>query len=125
MNMFAKLVGCGIAALSLSMSSAVAQDAPALGEVSIIAPAGAGGGCDGAARAIQQVMVEIGQARSIQVINVPGAGGNVGLAQFANAACSDPIHPLAGGISQFGACISNNAPVQLDAVKPLARLSGG
>lgn len=124
MNMFAKLVGCGIAALSLSMSSAVAQDAPALGEVSIIAPAGAGGGWDGAARAIQQVMVEIGQARSIQVINVPGAGGTVGLAQFANAAGSDPSQLLVGGITMVGAIISNNAPVTLDAVKPLARLTG-
>lgn len=124
MNIFAKLVGCGVAALSLSMTGAVAQSGPTLGELSIIAPAGAGGGWDGAARAIQQVMVEIGEARSIQVINVPGAGGTVGLAQFANAAGSDPKQLLVGGITMVGAIISNNAPVKLDAVKPLARLTG-
>lgn len=124
MNMFAKLAGCGVIALSLSMTGAVAQDGPTLGEVSIIAPAGAGGGWDGAARAIQQVMVEIGEARSIQVINVTGAGGTVGLAQFANSAGSDPSQLLVGGITMVGAIISNNAPVKLDAVKPLARLTG-
>jgi len=123
MNMFAKLIGCGVAALSLSMSNAVAQDAK-LGELSIIAPAGAGGGWDSAARAIQQVMTETGIARSIQVLNVPGAGGTVGLAQFATNAGSDPNQLLVGGITMVGAIISNNAPVKLDAVKPLARLTG-
>ena len=125
MNRFIGFVSTGLISMAALTGAAMGQDdTPALGEVSIIAPAGAGGGWDGAARAIQQVMVEIGQARSIQVVNVPGAGGTVGLAQFANAAGSDPEQLLVGGITMVGAIISNNAPVDLSAVTPLARLTG-
>ena len=119
-----KLLGAGIAlAAMMGAPAALAQDAP-LGDLTIIAPAGAGGGWDGASRAIQEVMVGIGQARSIQVVNVPGAGGTVGLAQFTGSAGADPNQLLVGGITMVGAIISNNAPVSLDEVTPLARLTG-
>ena len=61
------------AGATLAAPATMAQDL----ELSIIAPAGAGGGWDSAARALQEVMMSTGNARSVQVINVPGAGGTV------------------------------------------------
>lgn len=107
-------------AFTFSVGAAAAQDL----DLSIMAPAGAGGGWDSAARSIQEVMPAIGQAASAQVTNVPGAGGTVGLAQFAGSAGSDPNQLLVGGITMVGAIISNQAPVDLTQVTPIARLTG-
>ena len=73
-------VGAGLG-LALGAGVAAAQDL----ELNIMAPAGAGGGWDSAARSIQETMTATGQAKSAQVVNVPGAGGTVGLAQFVGA----------------------------------------
>lgn len=93
-------------------------------DFNIMAPAGAGGGWDSAARAVQGTMTEIGQADSAQVYNVPGAGGTVGLAQFIGQAGGDPNQLLVSGITMVGAVISNQAPVDLTQVTPVARLTG-
>lgn len=95
-----------------------------LPELRLMAPAGAGGGWDTAARSLQQVMTQTGAVRSVQVTNVPGAGGTVGLAQFVNQADGSANELLVGGITMVGAIISNNSPVTLDQVTPLARLTG-
>src|SRR5687767_5269425 len=50
--------------------------------VEIIAPASPGGGYDQLARATQQVLESQGLASGVQVTNIPGAGGTIGLAQF-------------------------------------------
>ncbi|VDS08586.1 Tripartite tricarboxylate transporter family receptor [Paracoccus haematequi] len=111
------LVAAGAA---LSSPASMAQDL----ELTITAPAGAGGGWDAAARSLQQVMMETGNARSVQVINVPGAGGTVGLAQFVQGAEGSPNQLLVGGITLVGAILTNKAPYDLTAVTPLARLTG-
>jgi putative tricarboxylic transport membrane protein len=100
---------------------AVAQ-APA--ELKIIAPAGPGGGWDTAARSIQQVLTGTSLAKSVQVQNVTGAGGTVGLAQFINGSKGDPSQLMVNGITMVGAILTNKAPVSLDQVTPLARLTG-
>src|SRR5690606_7727726 len=99
---------------------AVAQDL----ELTITAPAGAGGGWDAAARALQDAMMRTGAARSVQVVNVPGAGGTVGLAQFVQQADGAPDQLLVGGITMVGAILTNQAPVNLTNVTPIARLTG-
>lgn len=116
------LKGLTVAGLAMTMGlgAATAQEF----EFNIIAPAGAGGGWDAAARSIQSTMTDIGQARSAQIINVTGAGGTVGLAQFATSAGSDPNQLLVGGITMVGAIISNQSPVDLTQVTPIARLTG-
>ena len=48
----------------------------------IIAPAAPGGGWDQTARAMQRVLAEIEPGASVQVENVPGAAGTIGLARF-------------------------------------------
>jgi putative tricarboxylic transport membrane protein len=115
-----------ILALAASLTGAFA--APALAQqpmqLKLIAPAGPGGGWDSAARSLQQVMNATGVARNVQVVNVPGAGGTVGLAQFANGAKGDGNQLLVMGITMVGAVLTNQAPVGLDAVTPIARLTG-
>jgi len=93
-------------------------------ELKITAPAGAGGGWDGTSRALGQVMTQVGAAKSVQVVNVPGAGGTVGLAQVANAAKGDGNQLLMMGFTLVGAVLTNKSPVSLDTMTPIARLTG-
>lgn len=111
--------------LALAMT-AVATPVMAQGalELKILAPAGPGGGWDSASRSLQQAMVATGAAKSVQVINVPGAGGTVGLAQFVNNAKGDPNQLMTMGITMVGAVLTNKSPVSLDTVTPIARLTG-
>ncbi|HST93424.1 MAG TPA: tripartite tricarboxylate transporter substrate binding protein [Microvirga sp.] len=105
--------------MTLVASSAFAQQ-----ELKIMAPAGPGGGWDAAARSIQQVLTQTGLAKSVQVTNVTGAGGTVGLAQFVNQAKGDPNQLMVNGITMVGAILTNKSPVALDQVTPIARLTG-
>jgi putative tricarboxylic transport membrane protein len=89
----------------------------------IIAPAGPGGGYDQLARAIQEILTGEKLATSIQVQNVPGAGGTVGLAQFVNSKDRDPSLMVAG-LGLVGATFINKSPVSLEQTTPLARLQG-
>ena len=115
----------GVMAALLAAASAVALPAAAQAplELKITAPAGAGGGWDGAARSLQQVMTATGSAKSVQVVNVPGAGGTVGLAQFVNTAKGDGHQMMVMGISMVGAVLTNKSPVTLESVTPIARLT--
>lgn len=115
----------GVMAALLAAASAMALPAAAQAplELKITAPAGAGGGWDGAARSLQQVMTATGSAKSVQVVNVPGAGGTVGLAQFVNSAKGDGHQMMVMGITMVGAVLTNKSPVTLDAVTPIARLT--
>lgn len=106
------------AAISFALAiPALAQD------YIIMAPAAPGGGWDGTARAIQEVMRAEGIANA-QVTNVPGAGGTVGLAQFVNEAKGDPTKLIVGGYVMVGAILTNGSPVTLADVTPIARLTG-
>jgi putative tricarboxylic transport membrane protein len=101
-----------------------AAGAVAQGEVKLVAPAAPGGGWDQTARAMQAALVASGAAKSAQVVNVPGAGGTVGLAQFVNSAKGDGSQLLVNGMVMVGAIITNKAPVNLDMITPIARLTG-
>ena len=115
----------GVIAAALLAASSLAAPAFAQApmELKLIAPAGAGGGWDGAARSLQQVMTATVAAKSVQVVNVPGAGGTVGLAQFVNQAKGDGHQMMVMGITMVGAVLTNKSPVTLDAVTPIARLT--
>ena len=115
------LKGLAVAGLAFGMgaSGVLAQDL----ELTIMAPAGAGGGWDSAARSVQETLTATGLAKSAQVINVAGAGGTVGLAQFVGVS-GDASQLMIGGITMVGAIISNASPVNLTMVTPLARLTG-
>ena len=66
---------------------------PAMAEIEgleIIAPAGPGGGYDQLARATQEMLEKGGLASGVQVQNIPGAGGTIGLAQFVTKGSRNP-----------------------------------
>ncbi len=93
-------------------------------EYKIMAPAAPGGGWDQTARTMQTVLQDEKIADSVQVYNVPGAGGTIGLAQFVNQAKGDPTQLIVGGYVMVGAILTNASPVTLDQVTPIARLTG-
>ena len=90
----------------------------------IMAPAAPGGGWDQTARSMQTALQDEKISGSVQVINVPGAGGTIGLAQFVNQAKGDPSQLIVGGYVMVGAILTNASPVTLDQVTPIARLTG-
>src|SRR5215211_100528 len=110
------------AAVSLTLGAAT----PALSqqlELKIMAPAAPGGGWDQTARAMQQALVAAKIARSVQVTNVAGAGGSVGIAQFVNGAKGDGNQMMVNGFVMVGALAMNKSPVTLEQVTPIARLT--
>ena len=109
-------------ATSASLPSAKAY-AQQIKSLKITAPASPGGGYDQLARAVQDALTNEKLATGVQVVNLTGGGGTVGLAQFVNAKERDPAL-LVAGLGMVGAIIVNKAPVNLDQVTPLARLQG-
>jgi putative tricarboxylic transport membrane protein len=106
---------------------ALSTTAPAQAEVKkleLIAPANPGGGWDQTARVMQTVLQEAGLASSVQVQNIPGAGGTIGLAQFVTSKKRKGDTVLVAGQALQGAIITNKAPVTLEEVTPLARTVG-
>lgn len=112
-----KLFLAALVAGSFSLPAAAA-------DYTIIAPANPGGGWDQTARTLQTVLQKEGISGSVQVQNVPGAGGTIGLAQFASQAKGNPNALIVGGYVMVGAILTNNAPVTLKDVTPIARLTG-
>jgi putative tricarboxylic transport membrane protein len=112
-----------VASLSLALTGCKAS-APARETLTLMAPAAPGGGWDQTARAIQKALHEAGLAEQTQVVNVPGAGGVIGLAQVVNTRKGDPNYVMVTGLIMMGAVLTNKSAVTLDQVTPLARLLG-
>jgi len=110
--------GLLVAGATLVATSAFAQM-----ELKIIAPAAPGGGWDQTARSIQQALMEEKLVKSAQVVNIAGAGGTVGLAQFVNSAKGDGNQLMVNGFVMVGAILVNKSPVSLSQVTPIARLT--
>jgi putative tricarboxylic transport membrane protein len=111
--------------LALATLVAGALAAPGLAaDYTIMAPAAPGGGWDQTARTMQAAMQEAGVSENVQVTNVPGAGGTIGLAQFVNQSKGDAEALIVGGYVMVGAILTNASPVDLSMVTPIARLTG-
>ncbi len=115
-------VALGTAVLSVAAGGPAWAQSPT--EVRIMAPAAPGGGWDQTARVMQGVLTSERIVRSAQVTNVAGAGGIIGIAQFVNGSRGDPTALMVSGFVMVGAILMNRAPVTLDAVTPIARLTG-
>jgi putative tricarboxylic transport membrane protein len=92
--------------------------------LTLLAPAAPGGGWDQTARVMQQVLRGTGLAPAAQVVNVPGAGGVVGLAQVVSSHEGDPNLLMLTGLIMMGAIKTNESPLTMDEVTPIARLLG-
>jgi putative tricarboxylic transport membrane protein len=90
----------------------------------IVAPASPGGGWDQTARAMQAALEKEGLASGIQVQNISGAGGTIGLAQFVTSKAGRDDALLVSGLIMVGGILTNDSPVTLEQVTPLARLTG-
>jgi len=91
-------------------------------ELKIMAPASPGGGWDGTARSMQQALMASGIAKGVQVNNVTGAGGTIGLSQLINAK-GDGNQLMVNGFVMVGAILLNKSPVNLTQTTPIARLT--
>ena len=109
-------------AIAATLATVLATSAAAQLELKIIAPAAPGGGWDQTARSLQQSMTAEKLVKSAQVINIPGAGGTVGLAQFINNK-GDGNTLMVNGFVMVGAILLNKSPVNLGQVTPIARLT--
>ena len=106
-----------------TQASAVALDYP-IGDLSIMAPAAPGGGWDSTARALQKAIEDDSlTAKNVEVYNVEGAGGTIGLAQLADQEKGKPESLMVMGLVMVGAIRTNNAPVDLSKVTPIASLT--
>ncbi len=92
--------------------------------LTIMAPAAPGGGWDQTSRAMQQVMRRARLVRSVQVLNVPGAGGTIGLARLVNTNQGDGNLLMTTGLIMVGAVLTNKSPVTLQQATLIARLTG-
>jgi putative tricarboxylic transport membrane protein len=88
-------------------------------QLKIMAPADPGGGWDSTARAMQAALEGI-VGRS-EVYNVTGAGGTIGLSQFANFD-GQSNQLMVMGLVMVGAIAANDPKVTLDRVTPIAEL---
>jgi len=111
------------AALFLFLLSPAIVAAPLLDKLLIIAPAAPGGGWDQTARAMQHALQAEGLVRHVEVENVAGAAGTIGLAQFVSAEGGNGAALLVSGLVMLGATIWNDSPVSLGQVAPIARLT--
>lgn len=118
----------GIAVTAVLVSFAVVNASGASGEatpdsnLTFTVPAAPGGGWDLAAREAQQAMRVEGLSGNVQVVNVPGAGGTIGLAQFVSVP-GDPTALMLTGTVMEGAIITNGSSATLADTTPIARLA--
>jgi len=111
------LLGALLAGLGLAAAPAMAQE-----NFKIMIGANPGGGWDQTGRALGKALEEAGVAKTVTYENKGGAGGTIGLAQFANASKGDPRAMIVSGAVMVGAIVQNKPPITLDNTTPLARL---
>ena len=112
------------AAAAMMMAVTTAPAAQTLDGLEIIAPASPGGGWDQTARSMQEAMQKEGIVGRVEVENIPGAGGTIGLAQFVNSREGQDDVMMISGLVMVGAILTNQAPVTLEQTTPIARLTG-
>jgi putative tricarboxylic transport membrane protein len=110
----------------LRATAAIGNAVPAFAEIKsleLLAPSSPGSGYDQLARTMQTVLQTENLASGIQVVNVSGGGGTVGLAQYVTTKKRAPS-VLVFGIALVGGVLTTKAPVTLQQTTPLARLIG-
>lgn len=119
---FLGVLGAGVVGAALVNAAAEGEGATARSKLVLMAPAAPGGGWDGFAREAQQALKAHGIVNNVQVVNVPGAGGTIGLGQFAQMTGRTDMLMVTGGV-MVGAVELADSGVSLDDVQPLARIA--
>ena len=108
-----------LAAVNSSLSGG--SDGPR-SKLTLIAPAAPGGGWDGFAREAQQGMRASGIVGTVQVVNIPGASGTIGLGQLVGMEGREDLLMVTGGV-MVGGIIINDSSVTLERTVPIARMA--
>jgi putative tricarboxylic transport membrane protein len=87
----------------------------------ILVPNTPGGGYDITARTAAKATEDAELTRSVEVFNLPGAGGTVGLGRLVNEAGNDKL-VMSMGLGVVGSVHTNNSPSSLQDTTPIARL---
>jgi putative tricarboxylic transport membrane protein len=88
--------------------------------LTLIAPAAAGGGWDTFQREQQQAMRANKLVNNVQVVNIPGAGGTIGLGKLSTM--PEPNTLMVGGTGHLAAQIQFGTAATVDQVTPIARV---
>ncbi len=94
-----------------------------MGSLRVMAPASPGGGWDTTSRYIQSVLQETDIVPRVEVFNVEGAGGTIGLAQLASAERGQGDLLMMMGLVMTGAVLTNDSAVTLAETTPIASLT--
>ena len=113
------LTGCGTTAEGGSASDS-GSEGPITG-LRVMVPNSPGSGYDTTARAWAQVLEDEGLAESIEVFNLEGAGGTVGLQRLVNEKGNADLL-MQMGLGVVGAQFSNQSEATLDQTTPIAKL---
>ena len=93
-------------------------------DLKIMAPADPGGGWDTTAREMAKVIEDRNVIdKSVQVYNVSGAGGTLGLAQLASKRSGEANQMMVMGLVMLGAIETNQAPLDVSDTTPIAALT--
>jgi putative tricarboxylic transport membrane protein len=122
LSLVAALLGAVLVTVAVIDAASSGGGNNARNQLTFIAPAGAGGGWDGAAREAQQAMRAQGIVNNTQVVNIPGAGGTIGLSQLAGME-GESSTLMMMGITMLGAIKVNGSETDLGDVTPIARLT--
>jgi putative tricarboxylic transport membrane protein len=85
-------------------------------------PNAPGGGYDITARTAAKAMEDAGITGAVEVFNLPGAGGTVGLGRTVNESGNDRL-VMSMGLGVVGSVYTNDSPATLADTTPIARLT--
>ncbi|WP_218004578.1 Bug family tripartite tricarboxylate transporter substrate binding protein [Microtetraspora niveoalba] len=117
----------GVLMLAVGACGATAQQAGPAKEgaaatgLRIMVPNTPGGGYDTTARTVARVMEDAGVASGVQVFNLPGAGGTVGLQRTVNEKGNGKL-AMQMGLGVVGASYTSKSKATLTQTTPIAKL---
>jgi putative tricarboxylic transport membrane protein len=111
-----------LAVLAVIDARGSAAGAGARTKLTIIAPAAVGGGWDLVARESQQALRSDAVVGSVSVVNIPGAGGTIGLSQLVELD-GDAQTLMVTGTVMLGGITSGGGGITLEDTTPIARLA--
>jgi len=111
-----------ITGVAVGNAAATGASSTVRNKLTVMAPASPGGGWDGFSREAQAAMRSEGIVNNVQVANVPGAGGTIGLSQLVQMTGRDDILMATGGV-MVGAIALGDTAESLQDVTPIARVA--
>jgi putative tricarboxylic transport membrane protein len=113
--------GCGATADRAEPGAGGAASGEPLTGLRFMVPNTAGGGYDTTARAAAKTMDDIGVTENVEVFNLAGAGGTVGLSRTVSEKGNGKLMMMMG-LGVVGAQYTNKSEAKLDQTTPIAKL---